>query len=106
MNASASGHRRPWIIGALAAVLVVVVAAALFASGEPDGLERVAEDQGFDTAARNSPFELIADYVFPGIDGPMATVVGGVIGVLVVFAVVWLVGRLLARRGRSAPTPR
>jgi type IV secretory pathway VirB2 component (pilin) len=103
---SPSRNRLAWVIGGLLVALVVVVTAALFASGDPDGLERVAEDQGFDGAAQDSPFELIADYIFPGIDGPMATVVAGVIGVIVVFGIVWLVGRLLARRRRAVPTSR
>lgn len=91
--------RRSWVVIALAIVGVLVVAAALFASGDPDGLERVAEDIGFLDAAEGSPFTVIADYVFPGMDGPMATVVAGLIGVAVVFVLVWFVGKMLARRG-------
>jgi len=90
--------RRSWVLIALGLIVLVVVAAALFASGDPDGLERVAENLGFIGAGEDSPFSVIADYVFPGLDGPMATVVAGLIGVAVVFGVVWLVGRLLARR--------
>jgi hypothetical protein len=92
------GSRRSWVLIALGLVALVVVAAALFASGDPDGLERVAEDIGFIGAGEGSPFSIIADYVFPGLDGPVATVVAGLVGVAVVFGVVWLVGRLLARR--------
>jgi hypothetical protein len=90
--------RSHWVPVALALIVVVVIAAALFASGDPDGLERVAEDTGFIDAGQDSPFTLIADYVFPGLDGPAATIVAGIIGVALVFGVVWLVGRLLARR--------
>ncbi len=92
-------RRWTWIIVGLAIVLVVVVAASFFASGDPDGLERVAGDQGFLGAAQDSPFSIISDYVFPGLDdGPIATIVAGVIGIAIVFGVVWLIGRLLARR--------
>ena len=87
-----------WVLAALAIVRVVVVAASLFASGDPDGLERVADDHGFLGSGRDNPFSIIADYVFPGLDGPIATVVAGIIGVAVVFGVVWLIGRLLVRR--------
>lgn len=90
--------RRPWVLIALALTGAIVVFAALFASGDPDGLERVAEDAGFIGAGQESPFRLIADYVFPGLDGPAATIAAGLIGILVVFGVVWGVGRLLARR--------
>jgi hypothetical protein len=91
-------NRRAWILGGLAIATIVVVVAAFFASGDPDGLERVAEDTGFLGAGQDSPFTIIADYVFPGLDGPLATVVAGLIGMAVVFGAVWLIGRLLARR--------
>jgi hypothetical protein len=91
------------VIGALGIIAIVVVAAAFFASGNPDGLERVAEDSGFIDAGRDNPFSIIGDYVFPGMDGPMATVVAGLIGVVVVLAVVWLIGALLARRRSGTP---
>jgi hypothetical protein len=97
--------RLAWVIGGLVIAVVVVVGAAFFASGDPDGLERVAEDQGFEGAGQDTPFELIADYVFPGLDEPMATIVAGIIGVVVVFGLVWLIGILIARRRRSARAP-
>jgi hypothetical protein len=90
---------RGGLAAALAVTALVVVAASLFASGDPDGLERVAEDGGFLGAAEDSPFQLIADYVFPGLDGQIATVVAGLIGVALVFGLLWLAGRGLARRG-------
>ncbi len=100
---STDRSRSSWVLIALGLIVLVVVAAALFASGDPDGLERVAEDTGFLGAGEGSPFSVIADYVFPGLDdGPIATIVAGLIGVAVVFGVVWLIGRLLARR--SPPT--
>jgi hypothetical protein len=97
-----AGRSTRWVLAALAIIVAVVVAAAFLASGDPDGLERVADDHGFLGAAEDSPFMIIADYVFPGLDdGPIATIVAGVIGVAIVFAVAWGAGRLLARR-RSA----
>jgi hypothetical protein len=87
-----------WVILALAIAVLVVIGAALWASADPDGLERVAEDIGFIGAGQESPFQVIADYVFPGLDGPMATIVAGVIGIAVLFAIVWGLGKLLARR--------
>jgi hypothetical protein len=94
----AGTNRRTWILGGLAIAAMVVVVAAFLASGDPDGLERVAEDTGFLGAGQDSPFTVIADYVFPGLDGPVATIVAGLIGVAVVFGVVWLIGRVLASR--------
>ena len=94
--------RTSWVLVALGLIVLVVIAASLFASGDPDGLERVAEDTGFIGVGEGSPFGIIADYVFPGLDGPLATIVAGVIGVAIVFGVVWLIGRLLARRSTSS----
>jgi hypothetical protein len=95
-------NRRPrsgpgWVLIALLLALVLVVAAALWASGDPDGLERVAEDIGFLDAAEGSPFSVIADYVFPGLDGPLATILAGAIGVAILFALLWFAGRALSR---------
>lgn len=99
MTASEHPSRRGWwVAGGLAIAAIVVVVAAFLASGDPDGLERVAEDIGFIGAGQDSPFTVIADYVFPGVDGPMATILAGLLGILVVFALVWLAGRALARR--------
>ena len=93
-----TGRRTGWVLAGLTIAVVVVVAAAFLASGDPDGLERVAENLGFGDAAEGSPFSIIADYVVPGLDGPLATVVAGVIGVAVLFVLLWLVGKALARR--------
>jgi hypothetical protein len=90
--------RARWVLIALGLTLLVVVAAAFLASADPDGLERIAEDLGFIGAGQDSPFSVIADYVFPGVEGPAATILAGVIGVAVVFGVVWLLGRTLSRR--------
>ncbi|HSK94695.1 MAG TPA: PDGLE domain-containing protein [Candidatus Angelobacter sp.] len=94
--------RTKLVIGGLVIAALVVVAASLWASGDPDGLERVAEEQGFDGAGQEAPFALIADYVFPGLDGPAATVVAGLLGIVVVFGLVWVVGRALAARRTAA----
>ncbi len=87
-----------WVIVALALAALVVVGAALWASADPDGLERVAEDIGFIGAGQDSPFSVLADYVFPGLDGPMATIVAGIIGIAILFGLAWGIGKLLARR--------
>ena len=76
------------------------------ASSEPDGLEKVAENHGFITQAEDPPYQIIADYVFPWIDNEhLATVLAGIIGVLVVAAVALAFAFLLWRlRGAQRPT--
>ena len=41
--------------------------AVFFASSQPDGLERVAEDNGFLDAAQGPVFNVIPDYLVPGV---------------------------------------
>ena len=73
-----------------------------FASSDPDGLERVAEDKGFLEVADSPPYELISDYVFPWVDNEdLAAVLSGIVGVLIVATVVFGVAFLLTRAGRA-----
>ncbi len=88
-----------WLIGLL--VCLVIACLSPLASSSPDGLERVAEDKGFVGLAVGAPFQIIADYVFPGIENEaLATILAGLIGTLVLFGTVyglaWLVS---SRRG-------
>jgi hypothetical protein len=63
------------------------------ASSEPDGLERVAEDEAFIDKGEGAPFEVIADYAFPLVENEdVATILAGVVGVLVVTAFVLVLG--------------
>ena len=87
--------------------LIVCLAVAVFsplASSSPDGLERVAENEGFIGLAKESSFRLIADYVFPGIENEaVATILAGLIGTLTLFGVVYGVGWLVRSR-REEPS--
>jgi cobalt/nickel transport system permease protein len=90
--------------GLIVAALLVLVVAPL-ASGDPDGLERVAIDQGFidtaeDSAVAGSP---LAEYGVSGVeDEAMGTRVAGLVGVLVTFGVgAAIVGAFVLIRNRS-----
>ncbi len=86
-----------WVAGLAIAALVVIILAPL-ASSDPDGLERVAEDQGFLDRAQNALYQILPDYSIPGIDDPfLTTVLAGLIGVAVLFLLMVIIGRLLAR---------
>ena len=65
--ASRVARRWWWVVGLAIAALVVIVLAPL-ASPDPDGLERVAEDQASSGTAQNAVL-VIPDYTVPGIDG-------------------------------------
>jgi hypothetical protein len=77
------------------------------ASSDPDGLERVAEDEEFLDEAKDPPFEVISDYLFPGVENDdVATILAGVLGVLIVAALTFGIGFLLRRtRGQAHARP-
>jgi hypothetical protein len=78
-----------WWLVALFVCLLVAVFSPL-ASSSPDGLERVAEDKGFLGLTGNSPFQVIADYAFPGIENEAAaTIIAGIIGTLILFGLAY-----------------
>jgi cobalt/nickel transport system permease protein len=85
-GAAAPAGRLVWVIG-LAIALALAVASPL-ASTHPDGLEWVAEQRGFIDLAQAPVFEIIPDYVLPGVTNEaLATILAGVVGVLLVFGV-------------------
>ena len=90
-----------WVAGLLLALIVVLFSP--LASPHPDGLERVAEDQGFIGGAKDAPYEIIADYVFPGIQNEgLATIVAGIIGTLIVFGLGYGLAWILRQRAGQA----
>lgn len=84
---------RNWVyVGGIIALLVVLISP--FASGDPDGLERVAIDMGFIGTGLDAPYEIIPDYTVPFLgETALSTIVAGVIGAIVVGAIIVLVGR-------------
>ena len=95
-------RRRAFLGFALALAVGLATAAAPFASPAPDGLERVAGDQGFLDAgqAREAP---IPDYAVPGIeDERLATGLAGFLGTLGVFGLTLGVAALVRLRGDPA----
>jgi cobalt/nickel transport protein len=93
------------ILGGLLLALGLALFLSPFASKAPDGLERVAEDQGFLARAEgkevfSSP---IPDYAIPGLKNEaLATALAGLAGTLVAFGLALLVGYgLITRRARK-----
>ncbi|MGZ5384519.1 MAG: energy-coupling factor ABC transporter permease [Acidimicrobiia bacterium] len=73
----------------LAVALGLVIFVAPLANSNPDGLERVAQDQGFIATAEDSPAadSPLADYGVAGLeDDRTGTAVAGIIGTVLVFA--------------------
>lgn len=95
---------RNWamLIAAGIGIAILVTFLSPFASGSPDGLERVAEDEGFIDEGRAAPYEVIADYAFPGIENEtVATILAGVIGVSIVAVTGLGIGMLMNRAAKA-----
>ena len=91
--------RSLWVVGLALAVLLAVISPV--ASAHPDGLEWVAEQQGFLDRAQAPLYDLMPDYLLPGISNEaLATGLAGIAGVgLVLLATV---GVAMGRRRSSA----
>jgi cobalt/nickel transport system permease protein len=106
VSATGTLSGRAWWLAGLVIALIVAFLSPL-ASSSPDGLERVAEDKGFFDTAKDPPYEIIADYLFPGVENEaLATILAGIVGTVVVFGVGYALASLIAslRRSRRAPS--
>ncbi|MDD4874603.1 MAG: PDGLE domain-containing protein [Dehalococcoidales bacterium] len=94
-------NKKWWFFALLFCLLVATISP--LASSSPDGLEKVAEDKGFLDIAQGSSFEIIADYVFPGIHNEaLATILAGWTGVLIMFGVAYGISWLVQLRKKKA----
>ena len=112
MTTSTDVHRRglvPFVVGGLLVALGIAFFVSPLASGDPDGLEKVAIEQGFDDTAEDHAMgdAALADYGVRGVDDErLSTGLAGVVGVVITFGVGMVVFGALRRRGEaSAPAP-
>jgi cobalt/nickel transport system permease protein len=76
-----------------------LVALSPLASGSPDGLERVAEDEGFLARGLDPVYEVLPDYTIPVIENEaLTTIAAGAIGTVIVFGVTLAVARFRRHR--------
>lgn len=89
------------ILMGLAVAVLIALLVSPFASPWPDGLERVAKDQGFLEKGEGPPVFAapVPDYAFPGIHNKeWATSIAGLIGTLAMFGIGCGVAALIKRR--------
>ena len=103
---------RGFVLLGLAAALVIAVCLSPFASSNPDGLNRVSQDQGFDKKAQSHPiakrlpfFAVFENYAVRGVPRGIATPLAGLAGTLVTFAIAWGAGKLLVKGSSSSDGP-
>ena len=87
-----------WVLGGVLITLAAVLISPL-ASGNPDGLERVAENLGFLGIGQDAPYQILPDYTIPFLgDTALSTILAGVVGAAILMGLLILVGRNLQRR--------
>ena len=91
------------VLIAIAVIAVVGIGLSQFASSEPDGLEFVAESEGFDTQAEDHTRENtpLADY---GGDNRGGTVVAAIVGIAVTLGVGYLIFALVSTKSETPST--
>jgi cobalt/nickel transport system permease protein len=86
--------------------LVISLAAVLlspWASGSPDGLERVAEEKGFLDRGEDPAYEILPDYTVPLVENQvLTTILAGAVGVLIAFGAAYGLARARRSSGSSA----
>lgn len=88
------------LMAGLVVALLVAIVLSPYASPNPDGLERVAEDHNFiDRASEQGILSApVPDYVMPGIKNEaVATGLAGACGVLLTFGVMLALKKLLVK---------
>jgi cobalt/nickel transport system permease protein len=96
-----AGDKAVLLSGGLIALLLAVLSP--LASSHPDGLEWVAEQNGFLERAQEAIYHLAPDYALPGISDPaLATIAAGILGLVIVFGVAYGVGSAEKRASKKA----
>lgn len=98
---SENRSNQPVILMGGAVIILVLAVLSPLASSHPDGLEWVAEQNGFLSAAQDAFYQIIPDYLLPGVSNEStATILAGVIGAVIVFAVAYGTAKL--RRNQAS----
>lgn len=110
-NNPSRDRNRAFVIAGLGIALLIAVFISPFASSDPDGLDRVAQDHQFDTkAAEDTPaqrlpfYAVFEEYALRGVPEGVATPLAGLIGTLATFGLAWGLGKLVVR-GKDTSTP-
>jgi cobalt/nickel transport protein len=102
-------NNRLFFLTGILSALIIAVFLSPFASTNPDGLDRVAEDLQFthkeDPNAPSSqlPFAKIFDgYALKGVPEGVATPFAGLLGTLATFGIAWGIGKLVVPKSQSS----
>jgi cobalt/nickel transport protein len=105
---SSATRNRVFVLSGLGVALLIGVFLSPFASENPDGLDRVAQDlkAAQEPPAHKLPFHQVFDeYALRGVPQNVATPLAGLLGTLATFGLAWGVGKLTVRGSRSSDEP-
>jgi cobalt/nickel transport protein len=113
MNRRSVTNTRVFLGSGLLLALLIAVFLSPFASQNPDGLDRVAQDLQFEDKAHPEPlatklpfFSLFEEYAVRGVPEAVATPVAGLAGTIATFGLAWGLGKLTVRKTTPlAPEP-
>jgi cobalt/nickel transport protein len=99
-----NSRNRKFVVAGLGIALLVGVVVSPFASQDPDGLDRVSQDYGFENKAEEDPlakklpfYRVFDEYALRGVPEQVATPLAGLAGTLATFGIAWGAGKLLVR---------
>lgn len=111
MAQNTSQKNRVFVITGLGVALLIGVFLSPFASKNPDGLDRVAQDLKFEdraveeSPAKKLPFHQVFDeYALRGVSNEqVSTALAGLLGTLTTFGLAWGLGKLVMRGSATSP---
>jgi cobalt/nickel transport protein len=96
-----------FIVGGLLVAFALAFFVSPYASTSPDGLNKVAEDKGFEGEAQDHALDdsPVAGYAVKGVDNEkLSKGLSGIIGVTLTFGIGMILFGLLVRRNDRLPT--
>ena len=110
MSDSSRNRNVTFALIGLGIALAIATFLSPFASQNPDGLDRVAQDHKFDTKAaadtpaKQLPFhQVFEEYAVRGVPEAVATPLAGIIGTLAAFGLAWGIGKVVVRNSDVPP---
>ena len=100
-------NNRIFILTGLSIALIVAVLLSPFASKNPDGLDRVAQDLNFESKSEKDPiakklpfFSIFEEYTMRGVPESVSTPLAGLVGTIATFGLSMALGKLTTRQRR------
>ncbi|MBM0741121.1 PDGLE domain-containing protein [Phormidium sp. CLA17] len=110
MSNSSRNRNVTFALIGLGIALAIATFLSPFASQNPDGLDRVAQDYKFDEKAAEEPpakqlpfYQVFEEYAVRGMPEAVATPFAGIIGTLAAFGLAWGIGKVVVRNSGVPP---